>query len=1786
MAPLTRTDSHDFRVLENGNYMVMAYQDTERDLSHLTFDDEDDQPYGTDVYVEDSAIQIVTPSRVAVFNWNSWDWLPLEDCAQHFFPPGDGDYAHLNALQMVDGHIIASMRGCSRVLAIDVATGDVVWRVGPSNLSDAEWAERGIGPAPLDIVGDPEKQFCGQHGSSQLPNGNLILYDNGVQCTRDPWMRENLLRTNGEYSRALEYAIDVDNGEAVFVRDHSLHGTKSELGYRAGNVEVLSNGHWLVSWGGRKPRDPLAPPSPSDVFTQVDPDTGREWLSVDGLSDTTRGTVMLPEFLAETPEPLEAWFPVSSDTSVFHSGVGDDPQVVVAFNRPVADFEASSPSLDVQGASVTSVAPHVVTGEPAYAYLLTLNPDGDGAISVSVVPGRDCDVGGVCAADGTDVAVVPAPLVIDPPIKVFFGAATYSVREGATFQVPVRLSEAHGRADSVEVSIVASGVSASADDFVVVGSVSFAAGEITKTVAFEAVDDDVVEDPEPETVGLSFGTLTEGFSQGSTAVATVTITDADTAVLGFSVDSSEVSEGGETDLVFAISNGVVFADDQTINIEVSGSAGVSDFVLEDSNGQLSAPYAVTLEAGESSVTATLAAEDDTEDELAETVVLTATLASTSTRIGSRTVTIPASDLNAPEVTIAAGGAVNENEDADAVFTLHRTGVVGSPLTVRVQVNATGEVLDGVAASTVTFPADNSSVELRVAVVDDTVVEDDATVRARVLASNANPATYEPGTDNNATITVFNDDDASFTVTASTTRLVEGNTATVTVQTGGVTFAQPQTLTVDITGSAVVVDDFVLADGQGRQLVSPYGLVLAAGAESVTLELRAVTDDVDDDAETVVLSFVHDSPNIGMVTITIVEVNEPPVLAGPNRLWFAENGTAAVATFTATDPEADTITWSLTGADATWFSITAGELQFMAPPDFDTAADTGADNVYDVIVRAADDEGAAERPVKVTVTDIDEAATITTDSGSFTFSHTENSAEVVAVFTAEDPENAPISWSLAGTDSDDFEISDHGVLTFTRPPDYEHPSDDNTDNTYLLEVQARAGASDPITQGVTVTVNDADEDAVVVLSSPQPQIGTPLQATITDPDGVLAVPTWTWRQQSMDRTTWTDIAVGASYTPTDAGYYLQAVATYIDGFDVNIDNATTSAAHPTRTAPSTNNAPQFTPNSLDRTVAENSTARTAVGAPVTATDADTGDRAKLAYTLSGSDADLFAIDAATGQIRVGSTTIPDFETAVTSYTVTVTATDPSGTSANAAVAIEVTDVNEPPAPAHDSATTSEDAAVTITVLANDTDPENDTLTVTVRDTPLHGQVRVQADKTLLYTPRSDFNGKDIFTYTASDGRLTNQATVTITVSPVNDQPKFSTPTVQLQVPDGAQPGTPVGSPVTANDIDGEPLRYNLFESDSQFFTIDADTGQIKVAPDTTIDRTTQTRYQMRIEATDPHKARIRTLINITVTTTGSGGGGTPTGDGEDEESEEDEDEDGEGEDGEDEEGEDGEGEDGEDEEVAPQPEAVVGVEISGPAFAAPHTESVFTVTDPTGLQTLSWTATGPDDFTASSDGEQFALTTPTGGAYTITVTATDPEGDTHTATTTLSVLGDITGHQFADEIIWLAEQGITRGCSQQPLRYCPQDPVTRAQMATFLTRALNLQTPQQPAGFQDVNPASTHANSIEALYATQITLGCSQQPLRYCPQNPVTRAQMATFLTRALNLQTPQQPAGFQDVNPASTHAVSIEALYATHITLGCNQQPLRYCPQDPVTRAQMAAFLYRARHLIAAANPN
>ncbi len=154
------------------------------------------------------------------------------------------------------------------------------------------------------------------------------------------------------------------------------------------------------------------------------------------------------------------------------------------------------------------------------------------------------------------------------------------------------------------------------------------------------------------------------------------------------------------------------------------------------------------------------------------------------------------------------------------------------------------------------------------------------------------------------------------------------------------------------------------------------------------------------------------------------------------------------------------------------------------------------------------------------------------------------------------------------------------------------------------------------------------------------------------------------------------------------------------------------------------------------------------------------------------------------------------------------------------------------------------------------------------------------------------------------------------------------------------------------------------------------------------------------------------------------------------------------------------------------------------------------------------------------------------------------------------------------IEWLVEQGITGGCGAG--RYCPARPVTRAQMATFLVSALDL-PPAPSRGFADLAAGATHAANVDALAQAGVTTGCGDAA--FCPDEPVTRAQMATFLVAALEL-PPGAPRGFGDVPAGSTHAANVDALAQAGVTTGCGGG--RFCPAEPVTRAQMATFLRAA----------
>ena len=179
--------------------------------------------------------------------------------------------------------------------------------------------------------------------------------------------------------------------------------------------------------------------------------------------------------------------------------------------------------------------------------------------------------------------------------------------------------------------------------------------------------------------------------------------------------------------------------------------------------------------------------------------------------------------------------------------------------------------------------------------------------------------------------------------------------------------------------------------------------------------------------------------------------------------------------------------------------------------------------------------------------------------------------------------------------------------------------------------------------------------------------------------------------------------------------------------------------------------------------------------------------------------------------------------------------------------------------------------------------------------------------------------------------------------------------------------------------------------------------------------------------------------------------------------------------------------------------------------------------------------------------------------------------------------DDDGNVHEASIEAIAAAGITRGCNP-PVndRYCPSFPVSRGEMAAFLHRALELDPSGPGDRFVD-DDSSVFQNEIEAIAVAGITRGCNP-PInsRFCPDAPVTRAQMAAFLARALPL--PAAPAGDRFVDDSGPFENDIERIAAAGITLGCNPPANnRYCPDGLVLRDQMASFLARALGLLSAA---
>ena len=212
-----------------------------------------------------------------------------------------------------------------------------------------------------------------------------------------------------------------------------------------------------------------------------------------------------------------------------------------------------------------------------------------------------------------------------------------------------------------------------------------------------------------------------------------------------------------------------------------------------------------------------------------------------------------------------------------------------------------------------------------------------------------------------------------------------------------------------------------------------------------------------------------------VTVSDTNLNVGPVVSGRAAPSFFETNPRDVETYTATDPESDTITWSLSGPDASFFSIADGVLNFDSAGDYEDPRDADRNNAYEVTIHASDGANSAVFPVTVVINEVDERPVI---AGPASVNVRGGTTAYVGRYGATDPEGFVTSWEpLSGVDAQHFEFSDAGDLSFTAVPDFDSPADTNGDNRYEVTVSASSDGDRGTRTGtldVVITVTDPNQ----------------------------------------------------------------------------------------------------------------------------------------------------------------------------------------------------------------------------------------------------------------------------------------------------------------------------------------------------------------------------------------------------------------------------------------------------------------------------------------------------------------------------------------------------------------------------------------------------------------------------------------------------------------------------------------------------------------------------------------
>ena len=597
----------------------------------------------------------------------------------------------------------------------------------------------------------------------------------------------------------------------------------------------------------------------------------------------------------------------------------------------------------------------------------------------------------------------------------------------------------------------------------------------------------------------------------------------------------------------------------------------------------------------------------------------------------------------------------------------------------------------------------------------------------------------------------------------------------------------------------------------------------------------------------------------------VQVVTIPVFTSPATASVRENQTAAYEA-AATDADGDALVYSLSGTDAALFTIdaTTGEVSFRAAPDFEAPGDADGDNVYDIIVIASDGTNSTDHNVAITVTNDNDNILVFTSP--VTANARENqTAAYMAVATDDDSD--PLVYSLSGTDAALFTINANtGEVSFIAAPDFEAPGDANGDNVYDIIVTASDGTNST-NHNVAITVTNENDIPVftsdAAVSARENQVAA-YEAAATDDEGDPLVYSLSGTDAALftiDATTGevSFIAAPNFEMPGDADgdNVYDITVTASDGTNRTNHNVAITVTNendniPVFTSPATANAQ------------ENQTA----AYEAVATDAD-GDT--LVYSLSGTDAALFTIDANTGEVSF--IAAPDFEMPGDAdrdnvYDIIVTASDGTNRTDHN-VAITVTDNNIPVFTSPATANAQENQTAAYMAAATDDDGDPLVYSLSGTDAALFtinantGEVSFRAAPD--FEAPGDDGGDNVYdiTVTASDGTNRTNHNVAIRVTNENDNISIFTSPAAVSVAESRM----TAYEAVATDADGDPLVYSLSGTDAALFTIDATTGEVSfiAAPNFEMpgDADEDNVYDITVTASDGTN---RTNHNVAITVT--------------------------------------------------------------------------------------------------------------------------------------------------------------------------------------------------------------------------------------------------------------------------------------------------------------------------------